>query len=401
MDEGVKKMKSKKILCTVMALVLCLLSAATAAADGDGYYYAAVDISQAGVRPYDWEIEKRGDSAIGWNIANLFDGKWSTTMGFVCWSKQATNDIPDISLYFANATIREIWLRNGFQGDNLLDYARIRQLDVTVWSGETQLFFKKFRPLVDSVDTAERSSTMYDGYQCLDLKQQFQNVTRVDLVIHGWYEGGVKESQYKLQISDMIFLPDRLENIYGSGIFSYNYNYNYNYNPPTQAPTQNPYVTAAPSQGLTVTSNQRIASCSGPGTKYNGTGSYYKAGTQVKALTAAYDKGNGIWWIQIELTYDGELRRVYTGVKRLNMNADQVPAEEYPVGYSVTVKEAYGYYGPGNGYAMTGNKIPSGTSGTIWAIEAGFAQFEYTDAKGILHREWIPESVLQYDDAQG
>ncbi len=106
MDEGVKKMKSKKILCTVMALVLCLLSAATAAADGDGYYYAAVDISQAGVRPYDWEIEKRGDSAIGWNIANLFDGKWSTTMGFVCWSKQATNDIPDISLYFANATSR-------------------------------------------------------------------------------------------------------------------------------------------------------------------------------------------------------------------------------------------------------------------------------------------------------
>ncbi len=399
-------MRNRRILCAVTALVLCLLTAAAAFADGGGYFYAAVDISQAGVRPYDWEVEKRGDSAIGWNIGNLFDGKWSTVMGFVCWNKQATNDIPDISLYFANATIREIWLRNGFQGDNLLDYARIRQLDVTVWSGETQLYFNKFRPLVDSVDTAERSATMYDGYQCLDLKQQFQNVTRVDLVIHGWYEGGVKESQYKLQISDMIFLPDKLQNIYGSGIFSYdyNYNYNYNYNTPTQAPAQNPYpvVTAAPNQGLTVTANQRIATRSGPGTQYNGTGSYFQAGTQVKALTAAYDKGNGIWWIQIELTYTGEKRRVYTGVKRLNMTADQVPAEENPVGVSLTITEAYGCYGPGYGYAMTGNKIPSGTPGTIWAIEADYAQFEYYDAKNTLHREWIPLSALQYeDDAQG
>ena len=394
-------MKNRRILCIAAAFVLCFLSAA-ACADG-GYYYPAVDISQAGVRPYDWEIEKRGDSAIGWNVGNLFDGRWSTVMGFVCWSKQATNDIPDISLSFANATIREIWLRNGFQGDNLLDYARIRQLDVTVWSGEKQLYFNKFRNMVDSVDTTERSAKMYDGYQCLDLKKQFQNVTRVDLVIHGWYEGGVKESQYKLQISDMIFLPDKLENIYGSGIFTYDYNYNWNTPTPmpTYVPTQAPVITAAPGGGLKVKSNQRIASRSGPGTQYNGTGSYFQAGKEVTALTAAYDKSNGIWWIQIELTYAGERRRVYTGVKRLNMKADQVPAEEIPVGYAITVKEVYGYYGPGYGYAMTGIKIPSGTSGTVWAVEAGYAQFEYYDAaKKVYRREWIPESALQ-DDAQG
>lgn len=393
-------MKMKKALCLAAALVLCLLTAA-AGADGYGYYTPAVDISKSGVVPTSWEVEKRGTSAIGWHIGNLFDGRWDTTMGFVCWAKQATNDIPDISLFFNNATIKDIWVRNGFQSDDRLDYARIRQLDVTVWSGDTSYGVQKFRNMVDSIETEERSANMYDGYQRLSLKKQYKNVTRVDLVIHGWYEGpeNKKETRYKMQIADMIFLPDALENIYGSGIFTNNYYYT-----PTAAPTAvpGPVVTPVPGQafgGISVITNQRLATRSGPGTQYNGTGSYFQAKTWVKAISSAYDTTNRIWWIQVELNYAGKLRRVYTGVKRLEMDALQVPVEEASFGEVRVTTESYGYYGPGSGYDVTGYKVPAGTTATLWSIENDYAQIEYYDgAKKVWKRTWIPLNCTDFND---
>ena len=42
---------------------------------------------------------------------------------------------------------------------------------------------------------------------------------------------------------------------------------------------------------------QRMATRSGPGTQYTELGSYYKEGTAVTAVSAAYDDRNGIWWM--------------------------------------------------------------------------------------------------------
>ena len=391
-------MKSRKILCVLAALAMCVLSV-PAAADG-GSSYGAADISQIAMKPYDWEIEEYKGSPLGTNIGNLFDGKWSTWMWFGCHNTPALDKIPDITLYFSNVTIRDIWLRNGTQKDDYTNYARMRRVDVTIWSGDTVLATKKFDLLTDSVDTAERSANMYDGYQRLSFKQQYTDVTRVDLEIKAWYHGTKKQSQYQMLISDMLFLPDSLENIYGSGIFSYDYNYNYY--TPTAVPS-GPVVTAAPGQkgGIDVKTNQRLATCSGPGTQYNGTGSYFQAGKWVKALTAAYDNSNKIWWIQVELTYAGKLRRVYTGVKRLNMDALQVPVEEASYGETVVTVEEYGRYGPGYGYDVTDYKVPVNTIGEIWEIENGYVQFEYKDSKGTMRRTWIPMSSTTFDDAQG
>ena len=96
----------------------------------------------------------------------------------------------------------------------------------------------------------------------------------------------------------------------------------------------------------------------------------------------------------MELTYNGELRRVYTGVKRLQMMADQVPIEEEQGGAVVT-RSVYGYWGPGYGYSMYGDRIPAGTTGTIWQREGSYAQFEYFDeAQQAYRRVWIPENAL-------
>ena len=208
-----------------------------------------------------------------------------------------------------------------------------------------------------------------------------------------------------LHISDLAFLPDSLSNLYGPWIFNSSYSGGNYTTPaptlvptavPTLVPTAQPIVTTAPFTGLQVFTKDRLSTRSGPGTTYTETGSYFQSGTRVKAISSAYDRDNSIWWVQVELTYDGELRRVYTGVKRLQMSADQVPVEEAPESEAALTRSVYGYWGPGIGYTMYGDKIPAGTTGTVWQYEGVYAQFEfYDETKQQYRRVWVPESALE------
>ena len=89
------------------------------------------------------------------------------------------------------------------------------------------------------------------------------------------------------------------------------------------------------------------------------------------------------------------MRRVYTGVKRLNMQAEDVPAEESQ-GNAVLVRSVYAYWGPGYGYAMYKNAIPAGTSGEVFMEDGAYTQFEYYDAETQLYRRvWVPTKALE------
>lgn len=405
-------MTIRKILC--MAAALCLLWTA-AAADGYGYNYnygAPVNLMQYSAVPYHWEIQPRnsGDE-MTWRVQNLLDGVRSSAMEHTCWNNESLDDVPEISFYFTNATIKDLWIRNAYDttDEQYNQFARPYYVGVTVWVGNTQdPGDPKYFRIPDVWDSTLLSGESYDGYRCLSLPQRYENVTRVDLWIKGWHKGDdAYRSKYIMHISDLAFLPDTITRLYGTWIFdpangsggSYNYNNNAYWNPtptlvPTAVPTANPYQTAAPFAGVQVLTKERLATRSGPGTNYTGSGSYFQAGTWVKALSAAYDSTNEIWWVQVELTYSGELRRVYTGVKRLQMMADQVPIEEEQGGAVVT-RSVYGYWGPGYGYSMYGDRIPAGTTGTIWQREGSYAQFEYFDeAQQAYRRVWVPENAL-------
>ena len=141
--------------------------------------------------------------------------------------------------------------------------------------------------------------------------------------------------------------------------------------------------------------NQRLATRSGPSTKYDELGSYFSAGTKVKAISKAWDSVNEIWWIQVEFTYGGSARRAYTGLKRLNMSADQVP-EEYPLSTNANITDdCRVYLGPGTNYTHRNDMITAGTCGTIYTIENGYAQFEYNDGSQ-YHRVWVPVQYICY-----
>lgn len=400
--KGRKTMKFKRILC--LAAALCLLWS-IAIADGQYNGGALVNIYEKAVMPYNWTTQEPKETA---NVKYLLDGNRSTGFRHVCWDALAKDEIPEITYYFSGSTIKDIWIRNGWESSRYpyTAHARISVIRVVVWVGEQSYGSYRY-DLEDTNDPYVYTPDMYDGYQRLSLPKKFENVTQVDIYIKGWaYTGDTYP--YVSYMSDMIFLPDTLSNLYGNWIFDGGTPYAPTptatpmptWAPyPTWAPaptaTPQPVITEAPYNGLYVTTNQRLATRSGPGTTYTESGSYYQAGTRVKALTAAYDDRNGIWWIQVELSYAGELRRVYTGVKRLNMQAEDVPVEEVQTS-AVLTRSVYAYWGPGYGYAMYKNAIPAGTSGTVYAWENAYAQFEYYDTEaGHTRRVWVPSGALE------
>ena len=78
--------------------------------------------------------------------------------------------------------------------------------------------------------------------------------------------------------------------------------------------------------GLTI---DKLATRKGPGTQYEGGGTYSVKGKYIRVLTRAYDKRNGIWWVKCEIPYRNEIRVLWTGYKRFN--ASQLPLESIPL----------------------------------------------------------------------
>lgn len=134
----------------------------------------------------------------------------------------------------------------------------------------------------------------------------------------------------------------------------------------------------------------RVASRSGPGTNYDELGSYHKQGYTLTVLSRAYDENNGIWWLQVELNYGSELRRVYTGLKRVDIDINDVQ-DEYPLFYARVKSSNIPYYGPGTAYTAHKNAIAAGTEGIIYGFEDGWVLFEFYNAdKKQYRRVWMP-----------
>lgn len=79
--------------------------------------------------------------------------------------------------------------------------------------------------------------------------------------------------------------------------------------------------------GLTI---DKLATRKGPGTQYDGGGTYSVKNQYIKILARAWDKRNGIWWVKCEIPYHGEIRVLWTGWKRFDhstVNLEEIPEE--------------------------------------------------------------------------
>ena len=357
----------RKIMIT---LTLFIFLAGSATADGG---YGATLITgnsffpeeiQNEVKPTACTVQNREE-----NFYKALDGQADTVYSYTAWGSLATDDIPEVELTFDRVTLTDIWIRNGYQTDYARYYgnARIKRLRVVICAdnGKTQYEYL----LTDIYDMETVADDWMNGYQRIAFPVAAENVTKVELWIRSWYTGN--HSTYNVSISDIAFSGE--ENGHSTS-------------PAAYGPVNH---------GISVRLNQRLATRSGPGTQYNGLGSYFSAGTMLRALSAGYDTRNGIWWIQVEFDYGGEKRRAYTGVKRLEMNTSDVRTEQVLWTGAVLETSEYGFYGPGPEYTKYPSMIPAGTTGTVYSVEGEFAQLEYLDSgENVWKRVWVPLASL-------
>ena len=146
---------------------------------------------------------------------------------------------------------------------------------------------------------------------------------------------------------------------------------------------------------MLVTTNQKVATRTGPSTKYDEGGTFLSAGAQVTAKYKAWDNYNEIWWVQVDFASGGVRYRLFTGLKRLNMDISLL-SEEWVTGYGTVSYDTGAYWGPGTNYQRCKLNVPGGTRVTLYGSENGYTQVEFSDSRitNPLRRCWIPTSAV-------
>lgn len=141
-----------------------------------------------------------------------------------------------------------------------------------------------------------------------------------------------------------------------------------------------------------------LSTRSGPSTAYRDTGTYKVKGKWIHILSYAFDD-HGVCWVQCDIPYGEEYRRVYTGLKRFDattVDLESLPQEDPLTFETVTVLEtAKALYGPGLGYGMYDKlTVDQHQKVLLVAMMDDFALVEWKTAKQ-SYRAWIFAGVLE------
>lgn len=138
-----------------------------------------------------------------------------------------------------------------------------------------------------------------------------------------------------------------------------------------------------------VTDN-RIATRSGPATKYTEPGSFLSYGARVKVHTKVWDSANTMYWVQVEFTSGRETYRAYTGDWRLDVDLSRVP-DEVVVDNTWLNYSTRGYAGPGTEYHYYGDILLYKDSNCrIIEVENNFALIDTSGSNKGWTRVWVP-----------
>ena len=150
---------------------------------------------------------------------------------------------------------------------------------------------------------------------------------------------------------------------------------------------------------------------SGPGTKYSEIFSIAAASVEDFAIYQQ-EKGGSAMWGMIEFDSRYGRYRVYTGMKRIDTDADLVPmGNKEGVLCAVSRSGARAYYGPGKHYAPVEERLPAWTEVLVYHEEDGWvmADFvlpgakddQYDKEQKQLTRAWLPvEALSGYESAE-
>ena len=288
----------------------------------------------------------------------------------------------------APATVSSLWIRNGDQRDAYAYYTNgcPSQVTVHLWrrladgsnaqaAQYTYEMHEEYQPGVYSTD-------WYGGYQLLPLPAPMNDIISIVINVDRWEtpigSNTVRISDVAICGASNIFVPPVTD-----------------IPPVTQAP---PPVQAPSYTGRTIYAvlNQKIATRTGPSTKYTEPGTFLKAGDTVQVISLVYDN-NDVPWVLVDFTAYGGHRRAYTGLKRLDISADQIP-EERPLNLYVTIRQdVTPRQGPGRDYMKHKDvTLYAGESATVIMRENGWVMLEIARPDQPLMRVWLQEEHVRW-----
>lgn len=142
---------------------------------------------------------------------------------------------------------------------------------------------------------------------------------------------------------------------------------------------------------IAATLNQKMATRSGPSTRYTELGTYQQS---TSIVVYQQEMGSGVPWGMVEFQTKNGLMRAYTGMKRIDVSYD------VPWGNTVAVSAQTGSdvvprRGPGENYASCGQTLPSGTAVQIYHEESGYVMADFNfPGEALMTRAWIPLKYL-------
>jgi len=144
--------------------------------------------------------------------------------------------------------------------------------------------------------------------------------------------------------------------------------------------------------------NQKLAFRTGPNTKYV---ELYTLPQSTDITAIEYEEGNGVTWVLVEFTYQGQRVRAYTGLKRMSVQGN-IPWANHAWTNVIVNTTGQVYSAPGGNAAYRG-RVNAGESVELLRYDGDYAYIEFYDgANGAVSRGWIPQRMISgegyYDD---
>ena len=308
-----------------------------------------------------------------WIPGNAADGNEST-----CWQFSAKKGLKGKTWICLNIgseqTVDEIWFKNGFWAYN--DKGK-EQYSINARPKAVRVEFQ-YAGMSGFRDVSELTlrDESFGDWQRFSLGHH-ERVTAVRIAILSIYKGSHFENDVCL--SEAMLVQDAPSSTAGVA----------------QSRTQTavyesrPDVTGA---GLLM----KLATRSGPGTKYDEPGTFFGKNWQqatVKVLGKHWD--GSIWWVLVDFGGGKAGYRVWTGLKRVDVDIDRVK-EVYAIGQGTVSATSETYRGPGKKYAKANVTIAKWKDVEAYGRENGYVEVEFQQGKK-WYRLWVPESVTSID----
>ncbi|MBQ8202305.1 MAG: hypothetical protein IJZ74_11135 [Clostridia bacterium] len=161
-------------------------------------------------------------------------------------------------------------------------------------------------------------------------------------------------------------------------------------------PTPAPDLPTFPSEGIPAALLRSMATRTGPGTRYDEPGTFFREGSYVNVISKVFDSSGSLWWYQVEFYYKNQWYRAYTPANRIDLNRNYVPDENTDAVRMKIQRSSPVYFGPGTEFAtFWGSNAAQGANVMVYIIEEDWAQIEYRDyGLDIVRRGWIPLDCL-------